>query len=140
MYIDFKKNCKEYQKEAKKKGYQKYGFVEFQEFRGIVITSLQKLNNPLEELLYYKFVYQKKEMRFYHIATELKEVAISGIAILSFYMTVASMLGEHSMKYLSFGYALIMLYCGVEMSIFQYSKIDYFLCEIFASISERDLQ
>lgn len=104
MYIDFKKNCKEYLKEAKKKGY------------------------------------QKKEMRFYHIATELKEVAISGIAILSFYMTVASMLGEHSMKYLSFGYALIMLYCGVEMSIFQYSKIDYFLCEIFASISERDLQ
>lgn len=60
MYIDFKKNCKEYLKEAKKKGYQKYGFVEFQEFRGIVITSLQKLNNPLEELLYYKFVYQKK--------------------------------------------------------------------------------
>ena len=56
MYIDFKKNCKEYLKEAKKKGYQKYGFVEFQEFRGIVITSLQKLNNPLEELLYYKFV------------------------------------------------------------------------------------
>lgn len=90
--------------------------------------------------MYYKFVYQKKEMRFYHIATELKEIAISGIAILSFYMTVASMLGEHSMKYLSFGYALIMLYCGVEMSIFQYSKIDYFLCEIFASISERDLQ
>lgn len=79
-------------------------------------------------------------MRFYHIATELKEVAISGIAILSFYMTVASMLQGHSMKYLPFGYALVMVYCGVEISILQYKKIDNFLCEVFESISERDLQ
>lgn len=140
MYIDFKKICKEYLKEAKKKQYEKYGFVEFQEFREIVIANIRKLDNMREELMYYKFIYQNKEMKFYHIAAEIKDVAISAIAILGFYITIDSMRGTYNEQHFLFGFALIILYCGVEISILQYSKRDYFLYEVFKSIDEKDLK
>lgn len=140
MYIDFKKICKEYLKETKKKQYEKYGFVEFQEFREIVIENIQKLDNMREELMYYKFIYQNKEMRFYHVAAEIKEVSISAIAILGFCITMDSIWGKYNTQHFLFGFALIVLYCSVEISIFQYKKLDYFLYEVFKSIDEKDLK